>query len=213
MPAVPDLVAAFLDELFTLQPETATYVGDHRFDDRWSDYSEAGRAERLAFVDRWTATFTALDPSTLSADDRIDRDLVLGELDSARFADDVLREETWAPMVWVYVLGGGLHPLLTRDFAPLVVRLVSATGRLEGIPAVLEQARSVGANPDHRSRSSTRTSRQADLVAGLARDAVARAEAADVDPTWPRSFPGSGQAGRAAAELEAMAEHLATQVV
>ena len=218
MTAVPDLVAAFLDELFTLQPETATWVGDHRHDDRWSDFSEAGRAERLAFVDRWTATFSGLDPAALSADDRIDRDLVLGELDAARFTDEVLREETWAPMVWVYILGSALHPLLTRDFAPLAVRLASVAGRLEEIPAVLDQARSVvGGNPDHPvSRLHAEVAaKRIGGVAGLARDAVDQAEAAaPTDPEIAALLPRlRAAADRAAAELEAMGEHLATQVV
>ena len=56
MPAFADLVAAFLDELFVLQPDIATAVGDHRYDDRWPDMSEAGTRRALAFVDRWEAT-------------------------------------------------------------------------------------------------------------------------------------------------------------
>ncbi|MHB8891096.1 MAG: hypothetical protein ACYC65_03535, partial [Candidatus Limnocylindrales bacterium] len=72
-----DLVAQFLDELFVLQPDVATAVGDHRLDDRWPDTSEAGRQARLAFADRWTATFEGLVGTVLTADERIDRDLVL----------------------------------------------------------------------------------------------------------------------------------------
>ena len=67
---------------------------------------------RLAFVDRWEAELRAIDDATLDAGERIDRDLILGELDHARFNDEVLREETWNPLAWVYLLGGGIHPLL-----------------------------------------------------------------------------------------------------
>ena len=81
-----ELVAQFLDELFVLRPDVATAVGDHRYDDRWPDTSEAGRQARLAFADRWTATFRALDASELTSADCIDRDLVLGELAALRFA-------------------------------------------------------------------------------------------------------------------------------
>ena len=49
MTAFANLVAQFLDELFVLQPDVATAVGDHRFEDRWPDTSEAGRLARLAF--------------------------------------------------------------------------------------------------------------------------------------------------------------------
>ena len=81
------LAQRYLKEAPEQAPVSATALGDHRFDDRWSDWSEAGRVERLAFVDRWEAAFDALDPATLSPDDVIDRDLILGELDAAeRFA-------------------------------------------------------------------------------------------------------------------------------
>ena len=60
MPAFDDLVAAFLDELFVLQPDLATAVGDHRYDDRWPDISEAGprraaRVHRPLGGDAWRA--------------------------------------------------------------------------------------------------------------------------------------------------------------
>ena len=42
MPAFDVVVATFLEELFALQPEVATAVGDHRHDGRWPDMSEAG---------------------------------------------------------------------------------------------------------------------------------------------------------------------------
>ena len=216
--ALDDLVATFLDELFALQPDYATWVDDHRHDGRWPDMSEAGRAARLAFLDRWQARLVAMDPAALSADDRIDRELLLGELDAFRFADADLREETWAPMVWVYLIGGGLHPLLARDFAPLAVRLTSVCERLEGVPALLDQARTVvGSNP---SRPVSRlhaevAGKRIGGVASLARDAVDQAEgAAPADPEVAALLPRlRAAADRAAAELEAMGQHLLTEVV
>ena len=48
MTAFDDLAARFLDELFAADPVTATMIGDHRFDGRWPDTSDAGRFARLA---------------------------------------------------------------------------------------------------------------------------------------------------------------------
>ena len=50
MPALSDLVARFLDELFVVQPDLATAVGDHRYDHRWPDTSEAGRQKQNAIA-------------------------------------------------------------------------------------------------------------------------------------------------------------------
>ncbi len=217
MPAFPDLVARFLDELFVLQPDLATAVGDHRFDDRWPDTSETGRRARLAFIDRWTATFEGLDAATLARDDRIDRDLVLGELAAFRFAETELREDTWDPLGWVYLIGFSIHPLLAREFAPLAVRLASVAGRLEGIPNIIDDARAaLGSNP---SRPVSKlhaeiAAQRVGGIAGLGHSAVALAESAapddaEVAALLPRL---RAAADRAEAALVGIGEHLAKEV-
>ncbi len=77
----------------------------------------------------------------LSTDDAIDRDLLLGELAAARFAETDLREDAWNPLDWVYLVGDGLFTLNAREFAPLADRLTSTAGRLERLPSVLDAAR------------------------------------------------------------------------
>ena len=141
MPGFESVVSRFLEELFVLLPDLATRIGDHRYDDRWPDFTEAGRRSRLAFADRWQAELGGIDSATLDAAERIDRDLVLGELAELRFGEAELRESTWNPLAWVYIMGGGIHLLLAREFAPLHVRLASAAGRLEGIPGWLVHGR------------------------------------------------------------------------
>jgi len=46
-------VDAFLDEFFHLYPVSATAMGMHAVDGEWPDLTEAGRAARVAFTDRW----------------------------------------------------------------------------------------------------------------------------------------------------------------
>ena len=181
MPAFADLVSYFLDELFAIQPDVATAVGDHRYDDQWPDTSEVGRQSRLAFADRWQAAFGGLDPASLSRDERIDRDLVMGELDAAVFAETTLREDVWDPMLWLYLVGSGLHPLLAREFAPLHERLASVIGRLEGIPTIVADARAtIGSDPDRpvSKLSAEVAGKRMGGVADLGRQAVETAEAA-----------------------------------
>jgi uncharacterized protein (DUF885 family) len=132
-------VDAFLADFFRINPTWATGIGAHAHDDTWPDLTEAGRTERLAFIDRWLGEFRAM--TQLEGDDAIDRDLLIGELEAAQFSETELREETWNPLDWVYLLGDGLFTLLAREFAPLDVRLTSAAGRMEGIPAVIDAAR------------------------------------------------------------------------
>ncbi len=111
----------FLAEFFAQNPVLATATGEHRHDAEWPDATEAGRLARLEAGDRWLARFGAL--TGLTADEAIDRDLVVGELEAARFAEADLREDAWNPLEWVYLLGEGIFTLIAREFAPLADRL------------------------------------------------------------------------------------------
>ena len=111
----------FLAEFFAQNPVLATATGEHRHDGAWPDATEAGRLARLEAGDRWLARFGAL--TDLSPDEAIDRDLVVGELEAARFAETELREDAWNPLEWVYLLGEGIFTLIAREFAPLADRL------------------------------------------------------------------------------------------
>ncbi len=176
------VVAAFLAETFASEPVFATMIGEHAHDGRWPDLSAAGRAARLASTDRWLATFRAM--TDLAPDDAIDRDLIVGELEAARFAETELGEHAWNPLEWVYLIGEGLFGLQVREFAPLAERLVSTAARLESLPAVLGAARDtlVGHAGRPVARFQTETAlRQLSGIEALIADALATAEAAGPD--------------------------------
>ena len=205
---------AFLDEYLALHPVHATGIGDHRHDDHWSDESEAGRRARIAFADRWIAELRAMPDGDLSPDDAVDRDLVVMELEAERFHDTELREDAWDPLAWVYLLGEGLFPLLARDFAPLGQRLASVAARLEGMPAVLDDARAalVGLGPERpvgRFQAETAID-QLPGVVELIDDALAEAQrAAPTDDVVAALQPRlDAAAGTARAALDAFAAHL-----
>ena len=184
MPDLQGRVPAFLAETFRLNPTFATEIGEHAHDDRWPDMSAVGRAERLAATERWLAEFRAM--TDLAPDDAIDRDLLIGELEEARFHATELREDAWNPLDWVYLVGAGLFSLSAREFAPLADRLTSTAGRLEGLPAVLAAAR--GALVGHAGRPVGRfqTEKALEQLRGieeLIADALAAAlTAAPADP-------------------------------
>jgi uncharacterized protein (DUF885 family) len=199
-------VDQFLTDFFRLNPTWATDIGAHAHDDQWPDLSEEGRAERLAFIERWLETFGAM--TDLEGDDAIDRDLLIGELEAAKFSETELREETWNPLEWIYLLGGGLFSLLARDFAPLGVRLASVAGRLEGVPSVIDAAKAALVGHDGRpvGRFQTETAlRQLPGVEELIADAL-RAVAESTDPAvaavGPRLDAAAGLARTAMAEFE-----------
>ncbi|MGZ8528679.1 MAG: DUF885 domain-containing protein, partial [Candidatus Limnocylindrales bacterium] len=211
----PRRIDEFLAEFFRLNPTWATEIGEHAHDDRWPDLTEAGRTERLAFAERWLAELGVL--SGLDGDEAIDRDLLIGELEAARFAETELREETWNPLDWVYLLGGGIFPLLAREFAPLGVRLASVAGRLEGVPAVVDAAKAslVGQAGRPVGRFQTETAmKQLPGVDELIADALTAAEGAAGDAGVAAIAPRLGAAAATARQaLAGFEAHLRDAVL
>ena len=64
-------------------PVLATTVGDHRFDDRLPSVTRADLDRRDAFVRQSLARLLAIDRAALTAGDRIDRDMLVRELEDA----------------------------------------------------------------------------------------------------------------------------------
>jgi uncharacterized protein (DUF885 family) len=216
MSAFLSRVDAFLAETFRLNPTFATAIGDHRHDDRWPNRSPAGRAERIAFTDRWLAEFAAM--VDLSDDQEIDRELLIGELEATRFAETELCEDAWNPLEWVYLMGDGLFTLNAREFAPLAARLASTAGRLDGLPAVIEAATAtlIGMADRPIGRFQTETAlKQLPGIDELIADALTAAEAAaPTDPAVAAVLPhliASAETARAA--LDAFERHLAEVVL
>ena len=217
MSAFSDTFSAFLDAFVEMEPIAATAIGDHRYDGRWPDISLAGREVRLAFIERWHGTFNRLDPAMLTPDEVIDRDLMLGELDAMRFGETELREETWDPLVWVYLLGEGIFPLIAREFAPLAERLASVASRLESMRGVTDAAKEqlVGdgaGRPVGRFQTETALE-QLPGIGDLIDEALATADSSD-DPavTAIRSRLGAA-ASEAKGAVEDLRQHLVDVVL
>ena len=213
-----DRVATFFDEYLRLDPVAASSIGDHRFDDRWPDMTDAGRAERLAFVDRWSCELGRTDVARLSREELADRDVLLLELDAMRFREVELGEERWDPLGWVYLMGGGFFPLLAREFAPLATRLTSVAGRLERLPALLDAARDqlVGHADRPVSRFHAETAlKQLPGIDDLVGDALSAGEgAAPDDPAVAAVLPRlRAGAETARAALTGFADHLRDAVI
>ncbi len=219
MTSFDEFVRKFLDDLFRLDPVLATAAGVHDHDGRWPDLSEPGRLEALSVFAQWETTFTALDETALTADQRIDRDRILAELASLRHSLTEARDETWDPLIWIYVLGSGLFGLLAREFAPVPVRVTSLTERIAGIPAVLEAASAVIGSWPARPVSRFHTERALKDLGGiraLIADAITLAGPgadAELDDVGPARVRLTSAADLARAALSGFEEHLRDRVL
>src|SRR5690349_5288755 len=64
------------EQMLRNDPEFATYVGRHDYDDRWTDWSSGARAERRQWLEQRLTALNGFSPSALSADNRLTTSLV-----------------------------------------------------------------------------------------------------------------------------------------
>jgi uncharacterized protein (DUF885 family) len=138
---MPSAVDRFFADFFRLYPVNATEAGNHEHDGEWPDLTDAGRRERLAFLEGARHELEATEAAALTPDEAIDRPVLLTQIDALRFDADELDELSWNAMAYVYLFGTGLFGILSREFAPLDLRLASVARRMRGLPAALEAAR------------------------------------------------------------------------
>ncbi|MBK8937000.1 MAG: DUF885 domain-containing protein [Polyangiaceae bacterium] len=137
-----ELSAEFLEGYLTLQPVRATEAGDHRFDDRWPDLSEAGDEKLRAFIKVTRDKLAPLELASASAQTRVDAAMLTNQLDLMTLSLDELKPLELDPLVYTGAIGDGLDPLVTRSFGTPEERARALKARLDGVPAVVAAAKS-----------------------------------------------------------------------
>lgn len=140
MAGLAAVARAAVDDLLAADPIRATALGDHRFDDRLPDFSDAGAADLLMRVEDHVTALDGLDDLAMRIDERADLEILRGRLAALRFDVAEVRRRHWDPTLWD--VADGISLLLARDFAPAHERLESVIGRLREIPRFLAEARS-----------------------------------------------------------------------
>ena len=145
----------YLDGLFKSKPHLATFMGDHRFDDRLPDLSEAGLAAREKELAAQQAAVThylegRVDGSPhYPVDDRIDAEIIADGVALELLYLRKIRDWAWDPRLhdsFPYydpreIVAGRLSDIIHGDFAPEAERRKSVIGQLRALPAFLGQER------------------------------------------------------------------------
>jgi uncharacterized protein (DUF885 family) len=134
-----ELASEYLDDHAQRHPDSATSLGDHRFDAHLPDRSAQALAGERRALDSWASRLDALDTAKLSAEHQVDAAIMANNVARRVFEIDELREHTWNPLL--ANPGRAIYMLLARDFAPLPDRLESVAGRLAEVPGTLTAAR------------------------------------------------------------------------
>ena len=140
------LADTYIDDLMRRHPDTATELGDHRFDGLLPDRSEAALTDERRSLDGYAARLTDLDLMALPPELRVEAALLADDVARRLLAIEELREHTWNPLL--ANPGQAVYMLLAREYAPLPERLGSLAARLAAVPDSLAAARaSLGLMP------------------------------------------------------------------
>ena len=137
----------YFESLFHNDPDAATVMGIHTYDNLAPDYSAGGIAEKIASFKSYLKEFESLSPDSLSPQGRIDRQLIISDIKSHLLMSDELRAWEKNPDMYSSDSSSMIYNLMTRDFAPLPDRLKSVIAREKMIPSMLRAGKANVKNP------------------------------------------------------------------
>lgn len=139
--AFENLADKFVNDLPTLSPVAATWIGDHRRDADLDQVDAQARKDLLVALAGYQEALAAIDRDDLSRANQIDYELLSSEIASRIWSLEELQEWAWNPLYFINTAGSSIYNLVARDFAPVEERLGNAAARLEQFPRFLTQAR------------------------------------------------------------------------
>jgi uncharacterized protein (DUF885 family) len=141
------LVDAYFDDYFKANPSQATGVGFHQYDHEFEDFSLAAHQRNRRKLVAYLAEFQALNPSSLSQNDRDDREIMIATIHSILLEEDRVHMWRKNPDNYSSAPTSSIFSLIKRNFAPPEERLRSVIAREKQFPRALQQARVVLLNP------------------------------------------------------------------
>jgi uncharacterized protein (DUF885 family) len=125
----------------TAYPVATSAAGDHRLDDKLTDYRMPEVLKRRQRIVGLLAEVSGLNADGWSKDDRIDRILFQAQLTGVDFFGRRLNPEESDPQLYVNECSIAIFSLLQKEYAPHRTRALAAAARLEQMPALLRTAR------------------------------------------------------------------------
>jgi len=141
LPTFTGLVDEYLDQFARRHPSIAAGNGLHAHDDALEDFSAEAIAAEVTRQREYRSRLDAIDPAPLSADERVDRRILLGVVDGWLLDLDAVRTWTRNPMIYASAISDGVHNLMTMESAPAAQRMALAASKLGAVPRLLSSAR------------------------------------------------------------------------
>src|SRR5947209_13304898 len=118
-------------------PENSTELGDHRFDDKLTDYSPSALKTQEKDFQTFLDGLSKIDVKSLSSTNAVDAEILKLHIESELFDLREIRSFANNPLIYDESLANGVYLITAREFAPAEIRLRNVIKRLAGIPTVI----------------------------------------------------------------------------
>jgi len=140
----------YLDGLLLAKPHLATFMGDHRFDDRWPDRSARGSELRQRVLQQQKLRLASVDRSRLPLEEQIDAEILSDGIelellylrDIREWERDPRLQDTFPYYDPREIVATRVSDILRGDFAPDEARLRSLTSLMKKLLEFLQQVQS-----------------------------------------------------------------------
>jgi uncharacterized protein (DUF885 family) len=140
-----DIEKSFFDLYWHMDPVAATQAGVPGHDDRYGRFGPAALAPHLAALKAIAASLEGVNAADL--EEEIDRTALLNEIRVSLRRFEKLKPQAKNPEFWLSHLLGGLHHLLLSADRTPAEKATAAIGRLEDIPAFLDDLKATLEDP------------------------------------------------------------------
>jgi len=138
----------FLSQIYyKFNPTSATSDGLHTYDAKLEGYSKGDLDQRIAAMKAFKTKVEAVDPKSLDYDRQVDRDLVLGYINSRLLSLEDIRGWEKNPDPYQSNITNSIFVIMARNYAPQAERLKAVIAREKQMPAVFADARTNLKNP------------------------------------------------------------------
>src|SRR5205085_11611639 len=130
-------VTSYLNDYFAAHPDVAVYAGRHEFDGKLPDWSDAGIKKEIARLHSMRDQAGQFRDASLDERQRFERDYLIAQTDKILFW---MEQAEW-PYKNPYFYADSIDPdvYVSREYAPLDVRLRAFTAYAKAVPNALNQ--------------------------------------------------------------------------
>ncbi len=132
----------FFDELWKFYPTAATMAGVYKYNDKLDDLSSKNIERRHEQLDQFNGEIVAkMAKDKLSPDRQTEHEIMIDAIDLEFVKFESLLPWEYNPLYYNEILLHSIRGVLIKDFAPIDVRIKSATLRAKAIPDLIKQAK------------------------------------------------------------------------